>query len=116
MIVTWKFRNKNLSKFLILLLTDAKDPDFKLEAVVILFRHGDRGPLNHIGHRNVSHINCEAKSPEFEQLSKFVSDTLIKLPGYSQFIGPFHSFPKVPSSPFCSLGQLISNLLIVSNY
>jgi hypothetical protein len=54
----------------------------------------------------VSHINCSAKSPDLDGLMKFSSDSISKLPGYSQFIGAFHSFPKVPTSPYCSLGQL----------
>lgn len=29
-----------------------------------------------------------------------------KIPGYSTFIGPFHSFPKMPVTSSCHLGQL----------
>jgi len=71
-----------------------------------LFRHGDRGPLSHVGSRNVSHINCSSDNPEVHNLFRFSTDTLPKLPGYSQFIGPFHTFPKVPPSSQCNLGQL----------
>lgn len=81
-------------------------PDFKLDSIIILLRHGDRGPLTHIGNRNVSHINCSTNNPDVLNLFKFSTDTLPKLPGYSQFIGPFHTFPKVPPSSQCNLGQL----------
>lgn len=81
-------------------------PDFKLDSIIVLLRHGDRGPLTHVGSRNVSHINCSSDNPEIHNLFKFSTDTLPKLPGYSQFIGPFHTFPKVPPGSQCSLGQL----------
>lgn len=81
-------------------------PDFKLEGLIILLRHGDRGPLTHIGHRNISNISCADVHPQYSELLNFAKDSILKIPGYFQFIGPFHSFPMVPQTTACSLGQL----------
>ena len=93
-------------KLTILLFLDMKHGDYKLDGVIILFRHGDRGPLAHLGRHNISHINCHESHPEYSNLIKFTSETMPKLNGYSQFIGPFHSFPKVTNGNRCNLGQL----------
>ncbi|CAG7824856.1 unnamed protein product [Allacma fusca] len=80
--------------------------DMKLDAVVIIFRHGDRGPLSHVGSRNLSLINCSSDHPDFQKFYRFSADSMTKLTGYTQFIGPFHSFQKVPTTSQCHLGQL----------
>jgi len=45
-------------------------------------------------------------SQEVSEFIKFSTETLPKLPGYSTFIGPFHSFSRVGISSQCNLGQL----------
>uniref|UniRef100_A0A1B6EF73 2-phosphoxylose phosphatase 1 n=1 Tax=Clastoptera arizonana TaxID=38151 RepID=A0A1B6EF73_9HEMI len=86
--------------------------NFTLEAVFVLIRHGDRGPLTHV--RNISNINCGSMhDPFFETYKDFVQN-ISGSPLLFQLLGPFHGFPLIPSST-CNLGQLtqvgISQLL-----
>lgn len=89
-----------------MIISDLQVPEFKLDAAVIIFRHGDRGPLSHVGSQNLSTIDCSSDHPDFQKFFRFSQDSMAKLGGYSQFVGPFHSFPKVPTSKQCHLGQL----------
>lgn len=76
---------------------------YQLEGVLILIRHGDRGPLTHV--RDISSIDCAANEhPLFPAYETFM-DNLTGTPQVSQLLGPFHGFPLLPHKS-CSLGQL----------
>lgn len=86
--------------------------NYTLEGVLILVRHGDRGPLTHI--RNISSANCAGfTDTDFPAYETFL-DNITGTPFVYQFLGPFHGFPLMPG-PDCALGQLtrvgISQLL-----
>lgn len=77
--------------------------NFSLEGVLIVLRHGDRGPLTHI--RNISNINCAGNKVNlFSRYEEFILN-LTGLPTLSQVTGAFHGFPPLPGIN-CSLGQL----------
>lgn len=79
------------------------DGNYTLEGILILLRHGDRGPLSHI--RNISSVNCAMSSyTSIRAYSNFLQN-ISKSPGFSQFLGPFHNFPLLPANE-CALGQL----------
>ncbi|XP_043270434.1 2-phosphoxylose phosphatase 1 [Venturia canescens] len=86
-----------------------------LEGVIVVTRHGDRGPMTHV--RNISAVNCAgdlSAYPELENLHQtyqsFVQNvTLHSRAAWSQFLGPFHNFPILPeATKDCKLGQLTS--------
>ncbi|XP_044253709.1 2-phosphoxylose phosphatase 1 isoform X1 [Tribolium madens] len=86
-----------------------------MTGVIILIRHGDRGPLQHV--RNISAVNCG--SQETEKLISYKSYLHnVTISGRAPWTGPgpFHDFPLLPTHPRqCQLGQLtmqgISQLL-----
>lgn len=84
---------------------------FQLEGVIILFRHGDRGPLTHV--RDIANINCVTTSESLSLYEAYI-DNMTGSPQLAQMLGPFHGFPLLPQRS-CSLGQLtrvgISQLL-----
>ncbi|XP_046672374.1 2-phosphoxylose phosphatase 1 isoform X1 [Homalodisca vitripennis] len=87
---------------------------FQLEGLLILLRHGDRGPLTHV--RDISTINCAANiHPQFNAYEAYM-DNLTGTPQLAQLLGPFHGFPLLPHRS-CSLGQLthvgVSQLLAI---
>ncbi|KAJ8929542.1 hypothetical protein NQ314_017760 [Rhamnusium bicolor] len=77
-----------------------------LKGLLILIRHGDRGPLQHV--RKISSINCGAENTELltsykEYLHNQTLSNKVSWVGP----GPFHGFPYLPTSPRqCQLGQL----------
>ncbi|XP_044740326.1 2-phosphoxylose phosphatase 1 [Chrysoperla carnea] len=83
---------------------------WQLKEVIVLIRHGDRGPLAHI--RNISAINCglnpkTSSNILLTQYKNFINEITQSghLP-WSQ-TGPFHGFPLLPSSDSqCHLAQL----------
>lgn len=84
-------------------MTGQVKDSFHLEGVLILLRHGDRGPLTHV--RDISLINCAANThPQFPAYETYL-DNLTGTPQLSQLLGPFHGFPLLPHKS-CSLGQL----------
>ncbi|XP_054267826.1 2-phosphoxylose phosphatase 1-like [Macrosteles quadrilineatus] len=76
---------------------------YQLEGVLILLRHGDRGPLTHV--RDIVSIDCATNPhpqlPAYETLLDNITGT----PQLSQMLGPFHGFPLLPPRS-CNLGQL----------
>ncbi|RZF49332.1 hypothetical protein LSTR_LSTR015934, partial [Laodelphax striatellus] len=77
--------------------------NYTLEGVVVLIRHGDRGPLTHV--RNISSIDCSCSSAaELVSYEAFL-DNLTGTPLLYQLLGPFHGFPLLPAAE-CALGQL----------
>lgn len=89
------------------------DGNVTLGGVIILTRHGDRGPLAHV--RNISTVNCAgdfSNNPEldaiYQNYQNFIQNvTLYSRSAWAQFLGPFHGFPMLPSnSRDCKLGQL----------
>ncbi|CAG9865444.1 unnamed protein product [Phyllotreta striolata] len=77
-----------------------------LKGLIILLRHGDRGPLQHI--KKISSINCGTENSEI--LSSYKAYLRNQsLPGKVSWAGPgpFHNFPFLPVHPTqCHLGQL----------
>ncbi|XP_022203174.2 2-phosphoxylose phosphatase 1 [Nilaparvata lugens] len=77
--------------------------NYTLEGVLVLIRHGDRGPLTHV--RNISSIDCSCSgAPELVSYEAFV-DNLTGTAMQYQLLGPFHGFPLLPAAE-CALGQL----------
>lgn len=84
---------------------------WKLQGVIMLIRHGDRGPMAHV--RGINSIDCGAGKPNNMLLNKYKSfllNTTANAPSghyiYSKN-GPFHNFPLLPAFPKeCLLGQL----------
>ncbi|MPC29536.1 2-phosphoxylose phosphatase 1 [Portunus trituberculatus] len=62
---------------------------YQLSGVVVLLRHGDRGPLIHV--RNLSSINCGHHSYGTPTYKKYVGDILnvSRTNTYVNFVGPF---------------------------
>ncbi|KAK8374729.1 hypothetical protein O3P69_015563 [Scylla paramamosain] len=79
---------------------------YQLSGVVILLRHGDRGPLIHV--RNLSNINCGHHSYGTPTYKKYVGDILnvSRTNTYVNFVGPFVRFPLLPPPSHCGLGHL----------
>lgn len=87
---------------------------WKLQGVLLLTRHGDRGPMAHV--RGISSIDCGAGRQTNVLLNKyrtFLLNTTANAPaGHYIFNknGPFHNFPLLPAfSKACLLGQLTYN-------
>ena len=81
--------------------------------VIILIRHGDRGPLAHV--RNISTVNCAGDlsldtelDNVYQNYQNFIQNASIySRTAWAQFLGPFHGFPMLPSnSRDCKLAQL----------
>ncbi|CAG9831809.1 unnamed protein product [Diabrotica balteata] len=92
---------------------------WSLKGLLILIRHGDRGPLQHI--KKISSINCGTPSTEMLTTYKAYLHNQ-SLPGKVSWVGPgpFHGFPFLPMHPSqCHLGQLtmqgVSQLLKLGN-
>lgn len=77
-----------------------------LKGVLVLIRHGDRGPLQHV--RNISAVDCEGTESDLLHSYKVYLHNLT-ISGKISWIGPgpFHGFPLIPTYPKkCQLGQL----------
>lgn len=84
---------------------------WKLQGVIILIRHGDRGPMAHV--RGINSIDCGAGKSNNVLLNKYKSfllNTTANAPSGHYIYnknGPFHNFPLLPAFPKeCLLGQL----------
>lgn len=77
--------------------------NYTLEGVIVLLRHGDRGPLNHV--RNISNVNCAMINDPYYSAYESYIENVTSTPLLFQLLGPFHGFPLLPSSS-CKLGQL----------
>ncbi|XP_071051856.1 2-phosphoxylose phosphatase 1 isoform X2 [Onthophagus taurus] len=79
---------------------------WSLKGLLVLIRHGDRGPLQHI--KNISNINCGTPDNDLITSYKSYLHNLTSA-GRVSWIGPgsFHGFPLLPShEKQCQLGQL----------
>ncbi|XP_066253006.1 2-phosphoxylose phosphatase 1 isoform X1 [Euwallacea similis] len=86
-----------------------------LKGLIILIRHGDRGPLQHV--KGISTVNCNTDETNILNTYKSYLHNLTVM-GKIQWTGPgpFHGFPVIPRNPDqCQLAQLtmqgISQLL-----
>lgn len=81
-----------------------------LQGVLLLIRHGDRGPMAHV--RGINNIDCgNDNSLLLNKYKTFLANTTTGgIPtGHSMWMktGSFHSFPLLPAySKSCHLGQL----------
>lgn len=87
---------------------------WKLQGVLMLTRHGDRGPMAHV--RNINTIDCGAGRQTNVLLNKyrtFLLNTTASAPAGHYIYnknGPFHNFPLLPAfAKTCLLGQLTYN-------
>ncbi|XP_067625021.1 2-phosphoxylose phosphatase 1 [Eurosta solidaginis] len=82
---------------------------WKLQGVLIVIRHGDRGPLSHM--RGVMGIDCGvANNALINRYRSFLYNSTSSSGSnhmYWNKVGPFHGFPLIPASErACLLGQL----------
>ncbi|XP_055541958.1 2-phosphoxylose phosphatase 1 [Wyeomyia smithii] len=80
---------------------------WSLQGVLLLIRHGDRGPMTHV--RGIDSIDCSHEGDS--ELTKYhhylTNSSSTTTAGHWMKTGPFHSFPLLPSSSkACLLGQL----------
>ncbi|XP_068151578.1 2-phosphoxylose phosphatase 1 [Drosophila tropicalis] len=95
---------------------------WKLQGVLLVIRHGDRGPMSHV---HTKGINCGVGTDSFvNRYRSFLYNSSSSASGsnhlYWNKVGPFHSFPLLPATEHgCPLGQLtykgISQLLHVGD-
>ncbi|XP_030750466.1 2-phosphoxylose phosphatase 1-like [Sitophilus oryzae] len=77
-----------------------------LKGLIVLIRHGDRGPLQHV--KRITNINCDTEETSILRSYKAYLHNLT-ITGKIQWTGPgpFHGFPIMPTYPNqCQLGQL----------
>ncbi|XP_058819689.1 2-phosphoxylose phosphatase 1 [Topomyia yanbarensis] len=80
---------------------------WSLQGVLLVIRHGDRGPMTHV--RGIDSVDCSHEGDTvlmkyYHYLTNSSSSTTA---GHWMKTGPFHGFPLLPSSPkACLLGQL----------
>ncbi|XP_058060021.1 2-phosphoxylose phosphatase 1 [Anopheles bellator] len=81
---------------------------WSLQGVLLLIRHGDRGPMAHV--RGISEVDCGHENDPL--LSRYISftqntTTVSTTGGHWMKTGPFHGFPLLPAaSKLCLLAQL----------
>lgn len=80
---------------------------WSLKGVLVLIRHGDRGPLQHV--TNISYINCgyEESNTHLKLYQEYLHNLTVL--GKISWIGPgsFHGFPVLPTHMTqCQIGQL----------
>lgn len=75
-----------------------------MQGVIILTRHGDRGPMNHV--RNMANINCNTTpNQQYSDYMRFLHNVFLNTS--LQFLGPFHGYPLYPlQNNNCSISQL----------
>ncbi|XP_049317831.1 2-phosphoxylose phosphatase 1 isoform X2 [Bactrocera dorsalis] len=82
---------------------------WKLQGVLMVIRHGDRGPMSHM--RGVMGIDCSAENNGLvNRYRSFLYNSTSSASSnhmYWNKMGPFHGFPLLPASDrACLLGQL----------
>ncbi|XP_053696498.1 2-phosphoxylose phosphatase 1 [Sabethes cyaneus] len=79
---------------------------WSLQGVLLLIRHGDRGPMTHV--RGIDTIDCSHEGDTvLMKYNHYITNSSSTTAGHWMKTGPFHSFPLLPSSPkACLLGQL----------
>ncbi|XP_073989037.1 2-phosphoxylose phosphatase 1 isoform X2 [Rhodnius prolixus] len=79
------------------------DKRYILEGLLILIRHGDRGPLTHV--QNISSVNCVGPyDPLYTEFESYI-DNITGTSALSQLLGTFHGIPPLPGIE-CGLGLL----------
>ncbi|XP_014249308.1 2-phosphoxylose phosphatase 1 [Cimex lectularius] len=80
------------------------NPNYTLEGILVLIRHGDRGPLTHV--QNISNVNCVGPyDPLYATYENYI-DNITATPLRPQILGSsFHGIPLLPGNE-CSLGLL----------
>ncbi|XP_046812310.1 2-phosphoxylose phosphatase 1 [Lucilia cuprina] len=82
---------------------------WKLQGVLLVIRHGDRGPMSHV--RNIPHLDCGITGDNLVNKYRSFLYNSTSVSGsnhmYWNKVGPFHSFPLLPlAEKECLLGQL----------
>uniref|UniRef100_A0A182IYP0 2-phosphoxylose phosphatase 1 n=1 Tax=Anopheles atroparvus TaxID=41427 RepID=A0A182IYP0_ANOAO len=81
---------------------------WSLEGVLLLIRHGDRGPMAHV--RGIGEVDCGYENdPSLARYVSFLQNTTTSSTtgGHWMKTGPFHGFPLLPAaSKLCLLAQL----------
>lgn len=80
---------------------------WSLQGVLLLIRHGDRGPMTHV--RGIESVDCsyEGDTVMVKYSHYLTNSSSSTTAGHWMKTGPFHGFPLLPSSPkACLLGQL----------
>ncbi|XP_075150295.1 2-phosphoxylose phosphatase 1 [Haematobia irritans] len=82
---------------------------WKLQGVLMIIRHGDRGPMSHV--RSVPHLDCGITGDNLvNKYRSFLYNTTSASASnhmYWNKVGPFHGFPLLPlAEKECLLGQL----------
>ena len=84
---------------------------WKLEGLLLLTRHGDRGPMSHVS--GIDNIDCSGgrhgSLPLYKYKTFLSNGTVGTSMGHFMWAksGPFHNFPLLPPFPkSCLLGQL----------
>ncbi|XP_053676117.1 2-phosphoxylose phosphatase 1 [Anopheles nili] len=79
-----------------------------LQGVLLLIRHGDRGPMAHV--RGINEVDCGYENdPTLSRYINFLQNTTTASTsgGHWMKTGPFHGFPMLPAaSKLCLLAQL----------
>uniref|UniRef100_A0A182XPS4 2-phosphoxylose phosphatase 1 n=1 Tax=Anopheles quadriannulatus TaxID=34691 RepID=A0A182XPS4_ANOQN len=79
-----------------------------LQGVLLLIRHGDRGPMAHV--RGINEVDCGYENdPTLARYINFLQNTTTGSTsgGHWMKTGPFHGFPLLPAaSKLCLLAQL----------
>jgi len=74
-----------------------------MQGIIIVTRHGDRGPMNHV--QNMGDINCgTVLDHQYSGYMQFLQSIFFNIS--LQFLGPFHGFPLYPLQNNCSISQL----------
>ncbi len=85
---------------------------YNLEGVVIVFRHGDRGPINHVRDLDSLSCNYEENANSTAMYNDYVNflSAHLSVPGFNnlyQFRGQPNSHPYlIPTSLMCEISQL----------
>lgn len=93
---------------------------WQLQGVLLLTRHGDRGPMAHV--RGINAVDCgvELNTPAINRYRTFLANTSSGVTtsagiGHATWarMGPFHGSPLLPAFPkSCLLGQLTYRYII----
>ncbi|XP_047992908.1 2-phosphoxylose phosphatase 1 isoform X2 [Leguminivora glycinivorella] len=99
-----------MSIWICFLITAMVDSDtWLLQGVLVVTRHGDRGPLTHLHGGDKLPCDTPPPSPLLKTYEEWVSNT--SSAGRAWWVagpGPFHNFPALPprAATRCALGQL----------